>query len=213
MVSFLLIKVLDKGIPYPQLSLLLPWNICLGLWIFFLLIIPTCNFIRRDAFFLHILAFHIVLLFFVIGLLITSKSCKLLLRVLNWSLSWILIKVKVVSSHPRNFLIIELFKLLISLLLICKIFLLPYLGTPFFKDRKKNFLFGVVNNISKKLSAWEFYLQSFGGRLILIKSTLYLFLLYVIQTIKLTISTILGIKRLIYKFFWGSKEFSKKSLS
>lgn len=86
-----------------------------------------------------------------------------------------------------------------------------YLGTPLYKGHKKSFLFyGLIENVNKKLSAWEFKLLSIGGRLILIKIVLSSLAIYLLQTLQPSIDVITRIKRLINKFFWGSATSIKK---
>ncbi|PKU80635.1 Putative ribonuclease H protein [Dendrobium catenatum] len=82
-----------------------------------------------------------------------------------------------------------------------------YLGAPIFRGLKKSHLFDeIIKKIQGKISSWEYYFLSYGGRLTILKSTLNSMAFHLLQVIKPNISTVRRLERILNKFFCGSRE-------
>jgi hypothetical protein len=95
----------------------------------------------------------------------------------------------------------------------CKMGKIPfhYLGLPIGGNlRRLSFWEPVVNRIKSRLSGWQGWFLSFGGRLTLLKSVVTALPVYALSFFKAPSGIISSIESLLIKFFWGGSEDHRK---
>lgn len=97
-----------------------------------------------------------------------------------------------------------------TFVLSCKVGKVPfmYLGLPI-GDNPQNLVFfePVINRIKTRLSSWQNWFLSFGGRFSLLKFVLTALSVYALSFFKVSSSIISSIKSLLNNFFfWGGVE-------